>query len=273
MNENGEFKNLYSMWYDFSNGIGKQFLDMSNLGNLNYAKLQDSWKGYSERINDQIYQLMNIDGSYYKDVMKLWSEFSENMNDQISKIKMYDKSGPSNWYDYWLDYSDRISRDISNAIQKQFDSRSELYEMNELWLNKFGFNDDQKQRILETSKILYEYWFDVMKHANDLINESSKLDRATELPKRFQEFFEYWSKSYSNLIEHLMEITPIETWRDYNPKEDLNLFSPSKQSNSNINHEEIEDLKQKVKDMAEAIEEFKNEVSSKNTSGRRGRRR
>lgn len=276
-------KNLFSMWYDFSNGIGKQLLDMSNMGNLNYTKLSDSWKGYSERINDQIVKLMGFDDNYYKDVWQLWSEFSETMNKQLSNMGSYEPTNYSQWYEYVLDYGDKFSKDFTNAIQKQFGQTSDLYDMNELWLRTFNLSDDQRQKILDSTKAISNYWFEVLNHATELIKDYSTYDKNTDLANRYQEFYNSWAKSYTELMENFTNLTPMELWKDFKPdedflglglvqkfiKENLKLYNVNNQYEYDSLYKELDHLKEEVENLTKQLDEYKN----KGESSYKGRRR
>ncbi len=254
MPESNRKTNLFSMWYDFSNGIGKKLLEMSNVGNLNYLKLSDSWKGYSERINEQLINLMKIDENYYKDVIQLWNDFSENMNEQLSSMSMgaYEPSNYTRWYDYWLEYSDKLGKNFNSAFQKHWVSQSELHDVNELWVNRFNLNEDQRERIIETSKAISNYWFDVMKEVTDLMKDFTKLEKGNDLANRYQKFYNSWAKSYSDLIKEISKNSAVELLKDFKPNEDilgmgivqkfikenLKIFNSNKQyDNSNLSNE------------------------------------
>jgi hypothetical protein len=283
MTENNEKKNLFSMWYDFSNGIGKQLLEMSNMGNLNYVKLNDSWKGYSERINDQLLNLMKVDENYYKDVMQLWNDFSENMNEQISSMGAYEPPSYTRWYDYWLEYGDKFSKDFNNAIQKHWVSQSDLYEVNDLWVKNFNLNDDQKEMIMESSKAISNYWFDVMTQVTNLIKDYTKFEKGTDLANRYKEFYDDWAKTYSTLMEQLSKNSPLELWKDFKPNEDflgmgiiqkfikenLKIFNLNKKYDNENLTDELDRLNQEVERLAAELDEYKN----KSGSSYRGRRK
>jgi hypothetical protein len=204
---------LYSMWYNISDEIGKQLFDISNMGDLNYSVLQKSWKGYSENVSKQFSKLMRIDDNYYKDLINLWNEFTDTMSSQISNLKVYEKPEYNKWYESWLDYTDRASKDLTQAIQKQLKAGTELFDMNELWQNNLGMNEDQKQEMFKVTKIMGDYWLEMMGTTTELFKDSLTSKSASDFPQKLPEFYQQWSKSYSNLIENLIKTSSFEIFK------------------------------------------------------------
>ena len=109
-------QDMYAMWYDLSNEIGKQFFEISDIGNMNYANLQEFWNEYSKRMGQQIYELMILDKDSYKGMLTLWEDFKDQMNTQISYITNFKDNNYIQWYEKWLDYTDRIKKEFTEVI-------------------------------------------------------------------------------------------------------------------------------------------------------------
>jgi predicted nucleic acid-binding Zn-ribbon protein len=203
-NKNGD---LYSTWYNISNEMGKQFLDVSSLNNLDYGTIQESWQGYSDKFNEQFNKLLKFDDNSYKDMTTLWDEFTNQMNSQLSSLNVYEKANYTQWYDSWLEYTDKMNKDIQQVIQKQLKQQSELFDSNDLWAKKFGFNDDHKQQMIEASKIMSDYYQDVTNKTAELVKESiNSKHTPQDFSRRVQELHTYWFDSCSNMFEHLGDI-------------------------------------------------------------------
>lgn len=214
-------KDLYSMWYNLSNEMGKKLIDIPTLGDLNYGALQDSWKGYSERMSEQMDKLLNTDDSYYKEIVTLWNEFTEHMNTQVTNLNLYDKNNFSKWYETWLEYYDKMNKEFSSAIQYQLKQHSELHEMNELWLNKFNFNDDYKQQILEITRILSEYCQETINKANEIVKRSFEPENNNDLYNNYHDFYKFWTESYLNMTKQLITASNLDAWKDYGSEFDF----------------------------------------------------
>jgi hypothetical protein len=208
-------KDLYSIWYNISNEIGKQLFDISNIGNLNYDTIQDSWKGYSEKVTEQFSKYLGVDENYYKNMTTLWTEFTDSMSNQMSNLNVPNKSGYYPWYESWLEYSDKFSKDFTEAIQSQIKQTSDLYEMNDLWFSKFGFPEKQKEDLLEVSHIMSDYWVDMMNKTTEIFKESLNPENNFNMPYKLPEFYQYWTQSYSNLIERLMNTPGFESFKGF----------------------------------------------------------
>jgi len=210
-NKNGD---LYSMWYDISNEIGKQFLDISNVNNLNYGGIQETWKGYSEKVSEQISKFVRLDENYYKNIATLWNEFTESMNSQIPTWNNYSNEYYNNWYENWLEYTDKISKGFTEIVHRQFKQRPEINDINDLWLSRFGFTDKQKQQLLDLSEAISEYWLDVITKSTEIVKDSFNPENHNDLQQKFKEFYDFWTDSYSNTIERIMKIYGYENWNE-----------------------------------------------------------
>lgn len=264
-------EDIYSAWYNLSNEFGKQFFEISKPGNFNYDALQESWKGYSEKMKDQLNKIMRLDENTYKDMASLWNEFTENMSSQLTSMNVYEKASYSEWYENWLDYTDRINREFSEVIQKQIQRQAEVFDTNELWMNKFGFNEEHKQMILDISQILSEYWLDVINRTTKIVKESITPDSKLDFNYKFQEFYDYLTSTNSNLIKRLMNTLPMENLKGY----DLNKSLPNIQLmqdlvTNNLKYfdtmgyygynrlsDEIESIKREVDSISEELGNFR----------------
>jgi hypothetical protein len=271
MGEKNSSENIYSRWYNISNEFGKQLFDMSNIGNLNYDALQESWQGYSKRMGEQISDLMKVDENSYKDIMTLWNEFTDNMSTQISNLTIYEKDNYSKWYEDWLDNSDRFNKEITDIIQKQLKYQSEIYETNELWLNRFGIKEEQKQQILDMSQIIAEYWLEAVNKTTEIVKESLNPESKTDFIFKFQEFYDYLTYAYSNMIKRLITTSGMEELKDF--KFDPNLLNYNKVQELFIKHlksyglpspfnASSKDFKSEITELKERLETLTDELDN-----------
>jgi hypothetical protein len=277
MSEKKKNNGLYSMWYDISNEIGKQIMDISTIGNLDYSVLQKSWQGYSEKMNQQFSKFMDFDDNYYKNMVTLWKEFTETMNSNVIPVNVYEKTDYNKWYESWLEYSDKISNDFSEALQQNIKKQTELYEDNDLWFNKFGFNEEQRQQLKEFSSIVVDYWLEVINKTTETFQETCRQENSSEYLQKFKELSEYWTESYSNMVERLMNTKGFEKFKDYDLNHQLSGWKMIQQFyNNNLRNfglnngadlsllsEELEKLKSEVNKLSSELDGYQKKGSSK----------
>lgn len=268
------------MWYSLSDEIGKQLFDISNMGNLNYNTFQDSWRGYSEKVSEQFSQFTKIDDSYYKNIATLWNRFTETMSSQISNLKVYEPPEYNKWYEPWLEYTEEASKSLTQAIQKQLKAGSEMYDMNELWLNNLGLNETQKKEMIEVTQIMGEYWLDMMNKTTELFKDSLNTNSTSNFTQKLPDFYQHWKESYSSLIERLMNTSIFNNFKDKETDQYLtglraiqHFFANNLKNFGLVDttygegygkvYSELQELKKDVDDLTKEMESYKPSSSSR----------
>ena len=252
-------------------------MDISTIGNLDYSALQKSWQGYSETMNQQFSRIIDFDENYYKDMVTLWKEFTDTMNSNILPLNVYEKGNYNKWYESWLEYTDKISNDFSETLQENIRKGSELYEDNDLWFITFGISEEQKQQIKEVSKIMVDYWLDIINKTTEVFKESYRQENGKEYLQKYKELSDYWTESYSNLVDHLMGTKVFERFKDYNLNDQLSGWKMIQQFYNNslrnlgMNNgadltalsEELENLKSEVNKLSSEFDDYQKKNNSK----------
>ena len=186
MVEKNKNEDLYSMWHNISNEIGKQLFDISNVSNFDYGTFQDTWKDYSEKMTDKFQQYTKMDENYYKNMVTMWKEFTESMSSQIPKLNVYDKATYTQWYDYWL--------------------------------NKLGLNDEYKQQLLDASRVMSDFWLDMIEKTTETYKDALNVkNNGYDYANKFQEFYEYWTAAYTKLVNNLRDTSIFKNLNDFDP--------------------------------------------------------
>ena len=87
--------------------------------------------------------------------------------------------------------------------------------MNDLWFNKFGFPEKQRQDMFEVSHIMSEYWLDMMNKTTEIFKETLNSENKLNIAYKIPELYQYWTQSYTNLIERLMNTPSFESFKDF----------------------------------------------------------
>ena len=142
--------------------------------------------------------------------------------------------------------------------------------MNELWMTKFGLNEEYKQQIMDTSRIMSEYWLEAVTKTTEIVKESLNPGSKIDFANKFQEFYDYLTWSYSNMAKRLVEIQGLNNLKDYNITQyplDFNLLQQFLTNNlhnfgfhnndSDKLYKDIETLKNKVTELSKELDKYK----------------
>jgi hypothetical protein len=274
--ENG-ILNLYNLPID----MGKQMFGNSNMGNLNFGTIQKNWQEYSEIFSQEMNNLWEFDENYYKNMSNLWSEFSKTINTGMVKLNGFEKENYTKWYKTWLTDIEDLGNNYNSLIEKQLKDETNLFNIYEPFLLKFGYKEKDIDVITELFQVTSKNFMDMWNNSMGLFTRFMNSVDSTELFDELQKYSDIWQQTNINILKYFTDTSIIENLKEQYQEQNQSFFKMFQQlisttlENFNLDYlknfdksnTELPEMKKKIEELTQELESYKSQSTSKPKKG------
>ena len=197
-----ENHNNISKWFELTDDISKQLLEVSTIGANNVNILQESWQDYSVRMEDEMSKLFKVDQYQISDLISTWKNLGESMNSEMEKINNLEQKSYSQFYGSWLKNAQTILKDFSELLEIQFNQQTGLIKDYEGLLTGIGLGNINNDGFSAIIRSTIEGYISMQDEYLKLLSRS--LQSTNDSPQVVQEMLRVpnlWKQLYSDSIE------------------------------------------------------------------------